>query len=302
IPTRRPAKNVQVQKLIVLIATTRHVNAATKSARNVQINFAKNVFLLAVNAKDAIRLFVLIVSSSNAIHAHHYCAPIIHSQKTNAIDAVSRYAIIVVISVINATITFVGTAIITIVNVPNATKISVKIAPRIAPSVKDRFAKNVQIKEQNVSHATGRLVRVALENVTNAANHSVISAFLMEYNVKSVITISVQTASYNVLHVKERCVMIVHIVLDAIRMFVKNVLNSAQHVKERCVMIVWQLESTVEHNVQDVTINGFVLIVASFSAKNAMQNGALITRMLVKHAANAKTRLVRAAIASVTFV
>ncbi|KAA6320270.1 MAG: hypothetical protein EZS28_054708, partial [Streblomastix strix] len=184
IANRKPAKNVQIRKLIVLSATIKHVNAATKSARNVLINFAKNVFLLAVNAKDAIRLFVLIVSSSNANHALHYNVLIMKSQKTNAIDAVSRYANIVVLSVINATITFVTNAIITIVNVLDATIISVKIAPRIALHAKDKFAKNVQIKEQNVSHATGRLVRVALENVTNAATHSVRNAFQMEQNVK----------------------------------------------------------------------------------------------------------------------
>ncbi|KAA6373119.1 MAG: hypothetical protein EZS28_031355 [Streblomastix strix] len=206
IANRKSAKNVWISKLIVLSATSRHIYAATKSARNVQINFAKNVFLLAVNAKDAIRLFVLIVSSSNANHAHHYCAPIIHSQKTNAIDAVSRYAIIAVINAANATITFVGSAILA-VNVLDVTNISVKIAPRIAPSVKDKFAKSVQIKESNASHATRQLVRIALENVTNAATHSVRNAFQMEQNVKVVIIISALIASYNVLYVKERCVM-----------------------------------------------------------------------------------------------
>ncbi|KAA6365932.1 MAG: hypothetical protein EZS28_038540 [Streblomastix strix] len=92
-------------------------------------------------------------------------------------------------------------------------------------------------------------------------------------------------------------------------MFVKNAANNAQHAKIKSVMNVYILESIVlcatnkyakAYIVLDVTINGFVLIVASFNAKHAIRNGALITLTLVKHAANAKTRLARAAIASVT--
>ncbi|KAA6394725.1 MAG: hypothetical protein EZS28_009750 [Streblomastix strix] len=117
--------------------------------------------------------------------------------------------------------------------------------------------------------------------------------------------------------------------MNVVIMYALTVQNNVQHARRKSAKNVYILESIVlrarnkharvalvnatnatrtfakiaclkEHKVQDVTINGFVLIVASFSAKHVIRNGALITRTLVKHAANAKTRLARAAIASVT--
>ncbi|KAA6398526.1 MAG: hypothetical protein EZS28_005946 [Streblomastix strix] len=204
---RKSAKNVQILKLNVLSATSWLAKAATKSARNANVNFVKYAFLKAVNAKDVTSQFVLIALSLNANHAHHYCALIMKFQKTNAIDAVSRYVIIVVLSVANVTNTFVTNAIITIVNVPNATNISVMIASRVALRVREKFAVNVQIQETNASHATSIHVNNALGNAANAAKHSVLSAFQMVQNVKVVITISVLIVALNAHLVKERCAM-----------------------------------------------------------------------------------------------